>query len=76
MYTVSPKITGYHGTYPENIGGILENNFFETLNHKIWLGDGAYFFVDGIGTLPPEEYARMFATVTVKFLRHDAELHL
>ena len=61
MYSVSPKITGFHGTYPENATGIKEMNFNETKNHDVWLGDGAYFFVDGIGALPPEEYARMFA---------------
>lgn len=61
MYSVSPKITGYHGTYPENIDGIIENNFFETTNHRTWLGDGVYFFVEGIGTLHSGEYARMFA---------------
>lgn len=61
IYTKSPKITGFHGTYTKNIEGILNNNFIESKNHDIWLGDGVYFFVEGIGTLHPSEYAMQFA---------------
>lgn len=60
-YQVSPKITGYHGTYPEHLQSILDNNFNETKNHEIWLGDGVYFFIEGVGELPPIEYAKLFA---------------
>jgi hypothetical protein len=61
MYQIAAKTIGYHGTYPENLDSILEHNFFETTNHSIWLGDGVYFFVDGVGDLPPLEYAKSFA---------------
>ncbi len=61
MYIPNPKVIGYHGTYPENISSITEHNFHETKDHVIWLGDGVYFFIDGVGSLPPEEYAKQFA---------------
>ncbi len=60
MYSVSPKLSAFHGTYPENVDGILENNFFET-EEKTWLGNGVYFFLDGIGTLSPAAYAKQYA---------------
>lgn len=60
MYSVSPKLSAFHGTYPENIDGIIENNFYET-KEKTWLGDGVYFFIDGIGALAPASYAKQFA---------------
>jgi hypothetical protein len=60
MYSVSPKLSAFHGTYPENIDGILENNFYET-KEKTWLGDGVYFFIEGIGALAPAVYAKQFA---------------
>lgn len=61
MYSAAPKIAGYHGTYPRNVDGIVQNNFFESKNHEIWLGDGVYFFVEGIGIFPPMVYAKQFA---------------
>lgn len=60
-YAQSPKIKGYHGTYPENIAGIQTDNFMESTNHNVWLGDGVYFFIDGIGVKSPIEYAQQFA---------------
>lgn len=61
MYKESAKIIGYHGTPSENVPGIINNNFKESENHDIWLGNGVYFFVDGIGIESPTEYARKFA---------------
>jgi hypothetical protein len=61
MYTVSEKISCYHGTYPENIDGIINENFKESINHDIWIGDGVYFFVDGIGEESPVENASQYA---------------
>lgn len=61
MYIPNQKITGYHGTYPENIDSIMANNFYESQNHDMWIGDGVYFFIDGIGALEPTEYAKQYA---------------
>lgn len=61
MYIPNQKLTGYHGTYPDNIDSILTNNFIESKNHNMWIGDGVYFFVDGIGALEPIEYAKQYA---------------
>lgn len=61
MYKPSQKILGYHGTYPENIESIQEFNFKESSNHDIWLGDGVYFFIEGIGADLPKNYAKTFA---------------
>lgn len=61
MYGTAVKIIGYHGTYPEWIDSIKENNFKESVNHDIWLGDGVYFFIDGISITPPSELAAQFA---------------
>lgn len=61
MYIPKQKITGFHGTYPENIDSILANNFYESQNHDMWIGDGVYFFVDGIGALEPSLYAKQYA---------------
>ena len=61
MYGTAVKIIGYHGTYPECIDSIKENNFKESEDHEIWLGDGVYFFIDGISVNPPSELAAQFA---------------
>lgn len=61
MYTASPKYTGYHGTYPEYVDSILTNNFRESQNHDMWIGDGVYFFLEGAGAEHPREHAKQFA---------------
>lgn len=61
QYSPNQKEKGFHGTYPEYVDSILTNNFKESLEHDIWVGDGVYFFVDGIGAFPPQDYARQFA---------------
>lgn len=61
LYKEKEKIIGYHGTATENVKSIIENNFFESLEHEIWLGDGVYFFVEGISSNHPIEYAKQFA---------------
>lgn len=47
MYASKIKIKGHHGTADINVDSILKNNFNETIHDK-WLGDGVYFFVEGI----------------------------
>jgi hypothetical protein len=61
VYKANPKITGYHGTYPEHVVSISQDNFRESINHDIWLGDGVYFFIQGINSEPLTEYAKQFA---------------
>lgn len=59
MYTVKKKAKAYHGTYRTNVAGILKEHFRET-RHDIWLGDGAYFFTEGISAKSPAECAKDF----------------
>lgn len=61
MYSQNQKITGYHGTYPEYLESIQKNNFEESKDHEMWIGDGVYFFVEGIGAAPAVEYSKQFA---------------
>jgi hypothetical protein len=61
VYKKSERVVGYHGTYPKYVDSIKENNFFESENHELWIGDGVYFFVEGIGIDAPLDYARLFA---------------
>jgi len=42
------KIIGFHGTDSKNVSKIRAHNFRLSLGDKEWLGDGVYFFVDGI----------------------------
>ena len=48
--THSPlPITGYHGTSLSNANAILASTFRPSKNPYDWLGDGVYFFQDGLG---------------------------
>lgn len=51
---------GFHGTTAEEAEGILKTGFNIVENEDLYLGDGAYFFIDGIGN--PCEDALDFAT--------------
>jgi hypothetical protein len=51
---------GHHGTYLDNLQSIVENNFFETIDHNEWLGDGVYFFVKSFWDTPIDS-AKKFA---------------
>ena len=43
------EIEGYHGTSSENSKIIIDNNSFKpSIGDEEWLGDGVYFFVEGI----------------------------
>lgn len=39
---------GHHGTYLRNFESINEVGFFESRHHDKWLGDGVYFFINGL----------------------------
>lgn len=41
-----------HGTTRENAKSILNNGFAYSLGNEHWLGDGVYFFVEGVGYTP------------------------
>lgn len=42
------ETAGFHGTSAEEAKGIIENGFNLVENQKLYLGDGAYFFIDGL----------------------------
>ena len=41
--------TGWHGTDRKNAEEILKNNFLESSGNHHWLGEGVYFFGEGLG---------------------------
>ena len=43
------RFTGWHGTDEKNVEEILKNNFQESPGDDQWLGEGVYFFTEGIG---------------------------
>lgn len=55
------QITGCHGTKSANLRSILNENFKESKGNKHWLGEGVYFFVDGINAKPIEVLAAQWA---------------
>lgn len=57
------QINGNHGTYLRNLDSILAHGFKETIDHNEWLGDGAYFFIQGIWDSPIDS-AKKFAEDT------------
>ncbi|WP_426697717.1 hypothetical protein ACP6EV_06460 [Aeromonas hydrophila] len=42
------SIKGFHGTTEKNADKILESGFQISKNNEDWLGNGVYFFIDGI----------------------------
>jgi hypothetical protein len=56
------SIQGYHGTNVAYTSKIKTNNFNSSRGDEHWLGDGAYFFVDGFPNMhPPEKAACLWA---------------
>jgi len=43
---------GYHGTDNSNVNSIKNNNFKKREDNNHWLGNGLYFFIDGVGESP------------------------
>ena len=41
-------VTGFHGTTRKSANDILQNGFQTSKNPYDWLGDGVYFFQDGL----------------------------
>lgn len=50
----------FHGTTRENAHAILKEGFANSLGNEHWLGDGAYFFVKGVG-YEPDHAAELWA---------------
>lgn len=44
------SIVGHHGTSVDSANAILKNSFSISEGDREWLGDGVYFFVDGVST--------------------------
>lgn len=45
----------FHGTSMESATLIVSSNFVLSLGDKEWLGDGVYFFIEGISSKPIEQ---------------------
>jgi len=52
-------LEGFHGTSSINADGILKTGFMPSLGDEEWLGDGVYFFTEGIS--PPQNNAVKWA---------------
>jgi hypothetical protein len=46
---------GYHGTSIKAAELIVSSNFEKSIGDKEWLGDGVYFFIDGLSSKPQEQ---------------------
>jgi len=46
------KIKGYHGTSVNSAELIVKSNYEKSIGDKEWLGDGVYFFIDGLSSKP------------------------
>ncbi|NCP98624.1 hypothetical protein GW820_07165 [archaeon] len=49
------SIEGFHGTSLKSAEAILNSNFQLSFGDKEWLGDGVYFFINGINKKPEEQ---------------------
>lgn len=54
------EMIAYHGTTRDSAELILNEGFTFSLGNEHWLGDGAYFFVRGVG-YAPERAAELWA---------------
>lgn len=52
------SIIGYHGTSEESAINILGNNYKLSIGDKEWLGDGVYFFLEGLSKTPQEQASK------------------
>ncbi len=53
-------LKAFHGTTQESAKSILAEGFAFSFGNEHWLGDGVYFFVDGVG-YAPERAAELWA---------------
>lgn len=52
---MSLKIVGFHGTSFDSAKEIIKGNFEISTGDTEWIGDGAYFFIEGISKTPHEQ---------------------
>lgn len=57
------KFKGYHGTSLEAANNIIATQYNISIGYKEWLGDGVYFFVNGLSSTPQEQ-AKEWAIAT------------
>ena len=62
-------IKAFHGTTHESAKGILADGFAYSSGNDHWLGDGVYFFVDGVG-YAPDRAAELWAEFRA-FIKHN-----
>lgn len=53
-------ITGFHGTSIDSAKEILKSNYELSIGDNHWIGNGVYFFLEGISS-KPEEQSRKWA---------------
>lgn len=53
----------YHGTNEDNFFNIHKNNFSESRGEHHFIGEGVYFFIEGIGDIPAIEFAEKWVIV-------------
>lgn len=46
------ELLGFHGTNFENTISIIKHGFIPSRGEEHWLGDGIYFFIEGLSTTP------------------------
>ncbi len=56
------RFKGYHGTSVNSAKEIIASNYKRSIGDKEWLGNGVYFFIEGISS-KPEEQAKKWAIV-------------
>jgi uncharacterized protein MJ0359 len=63
-------IKGYHGTNSNNCRNILNSNYRKSKGDKEWLGDGVYFFIEGISSESPRELAKKWVIAESSKRKH------
>jgi uncharacterized protein MJ0359 len=63
-------IKGYHGTNSNNCRNILNSNYRISKGDKEWLGDGVYFFIEGISSESPKELAKKWVIAESSKRKH------
>jgi uncharacterized lipoprotein YehR (DUF1307 family) len=49
------QFKGYHGTSISSAKEIIKSNYDLSIGDKEWLGNGVYFFIEGINSKPDEQ---------------------
>lgn len=49
------NIIGFHGTSIDSAKEILKSNYELSIGDNHWMGNGVYFFIEGISSKPDEQ---------------------